>query len=89
MGTEPPSREFIERTKTDPKTIKAMKSVLVRRKHVDLDHALTAMSDPDIPTRDAMIMSRKALRRANGSTKELLSRAAELRHSKTPRSISH
>jgi hypothetical protein len=64
-----------------------MKSLLVRRKHVDLDIALTAMSDPTIPTRDALMMWRKALRRANRPTKELLGRVAKL-HPKKPRSIS-
>ena len=49
-----------------------MKSPFVRRKHVDLGQALTAISDPTIPTRDAMVMWRKALRRANQRTKELL-----------------
>ena len=38
-----------------------MKSPFVKRKHVDLGEALTAMSDPTIPTRDAMVMWRKAL----------------------------
>jgi hypothetical protein len=64
-----------------------MKSLLVRRKHVDLDHALTAMSDPTISTRDAVMMWRKALRRANGPTKELLSTVAKL-HSKKRRPMS-
>ena len=64
-----------------------MKSLLVRRKHVDLDHALTAMSDPTIPTRDTVMMWRKALRRADGPTKELLSRVAKL-HSKKRRTMS-
>jgi hypothetical protein len=54
-----------------------VKSSLVRRKHVDLSHALTAISDPAIPTRDAMIMWRKALRRANQPTKELLGHIRE------------
>ena len=54
-----------------------MKSLLVKRKHVDLSHALSAMSDPAIPARDAMIMWRKALRRANQPTKELLSQIRE------------
>ena len=54
-----------------------MKSLLVRRKHVDLSHALSAMSDPAIPARDAMIMWRKAQRRANPPTKELLSQIRE------------
>ena len=59
-----------------------MKSLLVRRKHVDLDHALTAMCDPTIPTRDTVMMWRKALRRADGPTKELLSRVAKLQPKK-------
>ena len=59
-----------------------MKSLLVRGKHVDLDHALTAMSDPTIPTRDAVMMWRKALRRADAPTRELLSRVAKLRPKK-------
>jgi hypothetical protein len=62
-----------------------MKSPLVRRKHVDLDLALTVMSDPTIPTKDALTMWRKALRRADRPTKELLSRVAKL-HPKKPRS---
>ena len=64
-----------------------MKSLLVRRKHIDLDLALTAMSDPTIPTRDALMMWRKALRRADQPTKELLRRVAKL-HPRKPRSIS-
>jgi hypothetical protein len=63
-----------------------MKSPFVRRKHVDLGQALTAISDPTIPTRDAMVMWRKALRRANHRTKELLD-VARL-HSKKRR-VSH
>jgi hypothetical protein len=59
-----------------------MKSLLVRRKHVDLEHALTALSDPTIPTRDAVTMWRKALRRADAPTKELLSKAARLQAKK-------
>ena len=64
-----------------------MKSLLVRRKHVSLDDALTAMSDPTIPRRDAVIMWRKALRRADAPTKELLGRVTKL-HPKKRRSIS-
>lgn len=59
-----------------------MKSLSVRRKHIDLDQALTAMSDPSISPRDALVMWRKALRRANGPTKELLSRVAQFRAKK-------
>jgi hypothetical protein len=64
-----------------------MKSLLVRRKHVDLDHALTAMSDPTIPARDAVTMWRKALRRADAPTKEVLRKVAKLRPKKN-RSVS-
>ena len=64
-----------------------MKSPFVKRKHVDLGQALTAMSDPTIPTRDAVMMWRKALRRADRPTKELLSRVAKL-HPKKPWPIS-
>jgi hypothetical protein len=64
-----------------------MKSLLVRRKHIDLNLALTAMSDPTIPTRDAVMMWRKALRRADLPTKELLSRVAKL-HPKKPKAYS-
>ena len=59
-----------------------MKSPLVRRKHFDLDHALSAMSDPTIPTRDTVMMWRKALRRADGPTKDLLNRVAKLQPKK-------
>ena len=62
-----------------------MKSPFIKRKHVDLGQALTAMSDPTIPTRDAMVMWRKALRRANKRTQELLD-VAKL-HSKKLRPI--
>jgi hypothetical protein len=53
-----------------------MKSLLVRRKHVDLHQVLTAMGDPNLPAKDAMVMWRKALRRTDDATKELLSRVA-------------
>jgi hypothetical protein len=52
-----------------------MKSSIIRRKHFDIDDALDAMSDPSVPARDAVLMWRKALRRANGQTKELLGKA--------------
>ena len=65
-----------------PKDKIKMKSLLVRRKHVNLNDALTAMSDPTIPRRDAVIMWRKALRRANAPTKELI-RVAKL-HPRKP-----
>jgi hypothetical protein len=62
-----------------------MKSSMVRRRHVDLDDALTAMSDPDIPIRDAVVMWRKALRRADAPTRALLSQVSTLqaRHRKS------
>lgn len=59
-----------------------MKSLLVRRKHINLNDALTAMGNPTIPRRDAVMMWRKALRRANGPTKELI-RVAKL-HQRRP-----
>ena len=42
-----------------------------------MSHAISALSDPAIATRDAMIMWRKAQRRANPPTKELLSQIRE------------
>jgi hypothetical protein len=63
-----------------------MKSPFVRRKHVDLADAISAMSDPTIPMRDAMVIWRKALRRVDGRTKELLD-LAKL-HFKERRSMS-
>jgi hypothetical protein len=75
VGTAAPRGEFITRRKAGQKGRRdQMKSLLVRRKHVDLDQALTAMSDPTIPARDTLVMWRKALRRANGPTKKLLRR---------------
>ena len=56
-----------------------MKCRLARRKHVDLNDALTAMSDPAISRRDAMVMWRKALRRVDSSTKAILASATGLR----------
>ena len=56
-----------------------MKSLAVKRKHIDLDQALTAMSDPSISPRDALVMWRKALRRATGP---ILSRVAQFRAKK-------
>ena len=55
-----------------------MKSVFVRRKHIDLNLALNAMSDPTVSRRDAVTMWRKAIRRADGPTKELLTSVAKL-----------
>jgi hypothetical protein len=45
-------------------------ALLVRRKHVDLSNAINAMSDPAIPTRDAMIMWRNMWRQPNLLTPE-------------------
>ena len=56
-----------------------MKSMLVRRKHINLGQALTAMSDPNIPRRDAVIMWRKALRRVDRRTNEILTEAKLLK----------
>jgi hypothetical protein len=53
-----------------------MKSLLIRRKHITLGQALAAMSDPTIPPKESLVMWRKALRRADGRTKELLIRAS-------------
>jgi hypothetical protein len=63
-----------------------MKSAFIRRKHVDLAEAISAMSDPTISMRDAMMIWRKALRRVDGRTKELLD-LAKL-HSKERKSMS-
>jgi hypothetical protein len=52
--------------------VKSNEKPVRQKKHIDLGQALTALSDPTIPTRDAMVMWRKALRRANQRTKELL-----------------
>jgi hypothetical protein len=76
----------LRRRRTAPKGEVEMKSLLVRRRHVSLDQALTAMSDTTIPRKDAVIMWRKALRRADAPTKELLSRVAKL-HPKKRRPI--
>ena len=78
MSCGTPSTGLAERPKDKIK----MKSLLVRRKHVNLNDALTAMSDPTIPRRDAVMMWRKALRRADGPTKELI-RVAKL-HPRKP-----
>ena len=63
-----------------------MKSLLARRKHINLNDVLTAISDSTIPRRDAVMMWRRALRRAGGPTKELI-RVAKL-HPKKVRAIS-
>jgi hypothetical protein len=49
-----------------------MRSPIARRKHVDLTQAVAAFYDPNMPTRDAVVLWRKAIRRADKETKELL-----------------
>jgi hypothetical protein len=49
-----------------------MRSLIARRKHVDLIQAITAFYDPNTPTRDAVALWRKALRRADKEAKNLL-----------------
>jgi hypothetical protein len=63
-----------------------MKSRLVKSKHIDLAEALSVMSDPTVSARDAMMIWRKGLRRADNRTKELLNLAKF--HSKKLRSVS-
>ena len=54
-----------------------MKSLLVRRKHVDLHQVLTALSDPNLPAKDAMVMWRKALRRTDDATQGIAKQGRE------------
>ena len=42
-----------------------MRSLITRRKHVDLTQAIAAFYDPNTPIRDAVVLWRKALRRAD------------------------
>jgi hypothetical protein len=49
-----------------------MRSLITRRKHVDLRQAVAAFYDPNTPTRDAVVLWRKALRRADKETRVLL-----------------
>jgi hypothetical protein len=57
-----------------------MRSLIARRKHVDLTQAVAAFYDPNMPTRDAVVLWRKAVRRADKETKKLLlSRSGNLR----------
>ena len=49
-----------------------MRSLIARRKHVDLTQAIAAFYDPNMPTRYAVTLWRKALRRADKETKKLL-----------------
>jgi hypothetical protein len=55
-----------------------MPNLPLRRKHIDLDEALAAMSDPSLPARDALMIWRKALRRVDEPTKALINRALSL-----------
>jgi hypothetical protein len=52
-----------------------MKSGLVKSKHIDLAEPLSVMSDPRVSAKDAMMIWRKGLRRADNCTKELLNLA--------------
>jgi len=52
--------------------MRAMRSLITRRKHVDLRQAIAAFYDPNTPTRDAVVLWRKALRRADKETRVLL-----------------
>jgi hypothetical protein len=49
-----------------------MRSLITRRKHIDLAQAIAAFYDPNTPTRDAVVLWRKALRRADKETRVLL-----------------
>jgi hypothetical protein len=52
--------------------MKTMRSLITRRKHVDLTQAIAAFYDPNTPTRDAVVLWRKALRRGDKETRMLL-----------------
>jgi hypothetical protein len=61
-----------------------MRSPIARRKHVDLTHAIATFYDPNTPTRDAVALWRKALRRADKDTKSvLLSMARQAKEKKS------
>jgi len=61
-----------------------MRSLIARRKHVDLTRAIAAFYDPNTPTRDAVALWRKALRRADKDMKDLLlSMARQAKEKKT------
>ena len=61
-----------------------MRSLIARRKHVDLTQAIAAFYDPNTPTRDAVALWRKALRRADKDMKDLLlSMARQAKEKKT------
>jgi hypothetical protein len=63
-----------------------MRSLIARRKHVGLTQAIAAFYDPNMPTRDAVMLWRKALRRADKETKKLLlSMLQQVREGKTDR----
>lgn len=49
-----------------------MRSPITRRKHIDLTQAIAAFYDPNMPTRDAVVLWRKPIRRADKGTKKLL-----------------
>ena len=64
-----------------------MRSLIARRKHVDLTQAIAAFYDPNTPTRDAVALWRKALRRADKDMKDLLlSMARQAKEKKTDES---
>jgi hypothetical protein len=57
-----------------------MRRLIARRKHVDLTQAIAAFYDTNMPVRDAVLLWRKALRRADSETKKLLlSRVRQIR----------
>jgi hypothetical protein len=61
-----------------------MRSLIARRKHVALTQSIAAFYDPNMPTRDAVMLWRKALRRADKETKKLLlSMVRQVRERKT------
>jgi hypothetical protein len=52
--------------------MRTRRSLIARRKHIDLTQAVAAFYDPNMPTRDAVVLWRKAVRRADKETKKLL-----------------
>ena len=61
-----------------------MRSLIVRRKHIDLTQAIAAFYDSNTPTRAAVVLWRKALSRAVKVTKKLLvSMARQLEEKET------
>jgi hypothetical protein len=81
-ATEPETATRIQINGKIQGSLKTMKTALARRKHVNLGQALNAMSDASVPTRDAMLMWRKALRRADPDTKALLKRVHRFQEKK-------